>query len=762
MKRTTTHYKPATAALLAALIAAAPLAAQDQPTDPAPPAPIVDEADAVEDVEDADAPAQGADEVDEAVDEQADEAREVEASAEDGDEGLRINFRDATLDTVLNYLSEEAGLIVLNSIELEGRVSVVSRRPMSVEEAVDLLNTVLKEEGYAAVLRGRLLKVVSLDDVKSQSIPVRSGNDPSVMGDSDRVITQIIPIRYADAAGIAEDLGGLIDRDFAEMTANTSSNSLILTDTEANVKRITEIVQALDLSIAQVTELRVFKLQYADATDTARLIVDSFQGQLSVEDQINSVIDQRFRRGRGGDDDDEQGGGSSRGVGVSASADERTNSILVSASPEIMGTIAEVIEDLDSDTTAKESVLIYPVRNMQALELATIFNELFQSTTSSTQVGGQNRAGNNPGGPGGQQGGGARVQAANAVAATGNSGAADLVGQVSAVASEDTNTLLILSPEKNFDRLTEILNELDRPVPQVLIRVIISEVTYDDSLDLGVEFSAINVGSTTNDNVRTNFNLFESTLGLNYLLFDAGNFSAAVRALAATGKFDVLSRPYLLTADNQEASITVGQEVPFVTNSRVTDTGGTVNTVEYREIGIILTVTPQINSEGLVVMDLRQELSALTDRTIPISDDFNGVVINQRNVQTQVAVGNGQTVVVGGLMQDQKQETVTKVPWLGDIPWVGNLFRRTERNNVKTELLVFLTPEVITDPRNLTGATQRVRDETEGLREQAEPGQLQQHLDRLELINPEVDGEPVEPEEGAAPETINDETGIAP
>ncbi|MEM1355152.1 MAG: type II secretion system secretin GspD [Planctomycetota bacterium] len=700
MKNPSKHRLFATARLLAAVLAAAPLLAQDQPADPLAPA----------------------------------NPAEVEEA------GLLINFSDVPLATVLDHLSEEAGLIVVNEIELEGRVSVVSRQPMSVREAVDLLNTVLMDEGYAAVLRGRLLKVVTLEDVKSQSIPVRSGNDPSVMGESDRVITQIIPIRYAEAAGIAEDLGGLIDRDYAELTANDSSNSLIVTDTEANVKRITQIVQALDLSIAQVTELRVFKLQYADAADTARLIEESFDQAPSVEDEVNRVIQQRFSRGRGGGGgggDDDRASGTSRNSTVSASADERTNSVVVSASPEIMETIAQIIEDLDSDTTAKESVLIYAVKNMQASELATIFNDLFESSTSSTQVGGQNRTG-------GQNGPGARVQAANAAAATNNDGAADLVGQVSAVASEDTNTLLILSPEKNFEQLTEILTELDRPVPQVLIRVIISEVSYDDSLDLGVEFEAINIGSTTNDNLRTNFNLFESTLGLNYLLFDGGNFSMALRALEATGKFDVLSRPYLLTADNQEASITVGQEVPFVTNSRITDEGNTVNTIEYREIGIILSVTPQINSEGLVVLDLRQELSNLTDRTIPISDEFNGVVINQRNVETQVAVGNGQTVVIGGLMEDQKQETISKVPWLGDIPLLGNLFRRTEQNDVKTELLVFLTPEVINDPRGLTAATDRVRDESEGLREQVEPGQLQQHLDRLQLIDPGGGDTPIE------------------
>lgn len=669
----------------------------------------------------------------------------VPAFAPIGEDELLMEFQDATLDTILNYLAEEAGLIIVNEADLDDRITVFNRQPISLDEAINMLNTVLFEKEYTAIRRGRLLKIVELSDARSQSIPVRFGNDPEQIGESDTMITQVIPIKYADAITIAEDVSDLINDDFASLTSNGSSNALILTDTEANVRRIVEIVQALDKSISQVTEVRVFRLEFADATDTARLIEDTFTGAPSIEEAVGRVIQQRFSRGgRGGGDDDDDGGGGQQGRSVSASADERTNSVVVSASPDLIETIASVIEDLDADTTSKESVLIYHVRNMQATDLETIFNSLFEDATAQAlqNFGGQN------GGGGGR---GAQVQAAAAAAATGDSGAADLVGQVTAVANEATNTLLVLTPEKNFARLQEILDELDKPVPQVLIRVLVSEVTHDDSLDLGTEFQAININTTTDDTVFTDFNLFETTLGLNYLLFDSDNFRMAVRALQATGKFDILSRPYLLTADNQEANINVGSSVPIITNSRVDEDGDVISTIEYRDIGIILTVTPQINSEGLVVLDVVQELSTISELAIPVAPDQDAVVFDQRTLTTQVAVADGQTVVIGGLMTDESRETIRQIPLLGDIPWVGQLFRRTERSKVKTELLLFLSPEVIEDPSELSRTRDRILNEDTGMRGE-EPGLLQQHLDRIRVESNNANAGTDAPDSATAPE----------
>jgi general secretion pathway protein D len=660
-------------------------------------------------------------------------------------DGLLMNFDQASLKTVLDYLAEKAGLIIINEAELQGRITVFNKKPMSLDEAINVLNTVLFEEKFTAVRRGRVLKIVTLEDAKRQSIPVHYGNDPDAIPQTDTIVTHIVPIKSASADEIREDLEDLIDDEFAEMTSNNSSNAIIITDTQANIRRIVQIISSLDKAVEKVTEVRVFKLEFADADDTARLIEATFEEAVDQEELIGRAISRRFSRGGRGDDDQQEA--STPRTQVSAESDTRTNSIVVSSDPDTMVKIAEIIKELDSDNTAKDSVLIYHVKNMQATDLADIFNNLFESSISSAN---DQRFGGEAGGGGGNGGGrGTRVQSANAVAATGNQGAADLVGQVSAVANEDSNTLLILTPDKNFVRVQEILDELDRPVPQVLIRVLVSEVTYDDSLDFGVEFEGINVGSTTDDNILSNFDLFDSTLGLNYLMFSGDNFRLAIRALNATGKFDVLSRPYLLTADNQEATINVGQRVPILTNSRVDENGDIISTIDYEDVGIILTVTPQINSEGLVVMDVSQIISSIADQAIPVAPDQNAVVFNQRELTTQVAVGHGQTVVIGGLVQDQLTETIRKVPWLGDLPLVGAAFRRTERSKVKTELLLFLTPEVIETPDQLSPATAKIKAESETLDNAVEPGLMEKHLEKLK---------PTPGNEGPKPPAVPDAT----
>lgn len=675
------------------------------------------------------------------------EASAPHAGATPGGGGgdLVMHFRDVPLQDILNYLSEEAALIVVSEVDLNGdRITVFNLQPVTLDQAVAMLNTVLFEKGFTAVRRERLLKVVMLGDAKTQSIPVRFGNDPEEIGETDSLITQVIPIRYADAPGLVENLETLISDDYAELSANQSSNALILTDTEANVKRIVRIVSALDQSISLETEVHVFQLAYADATSTATLIEKTFATGESEDEILARAI--RERRGRGGRDrgDDDNASSGTQGRDVTAAADDRTNSVVVSAGSEVMVAVARIIEELDVDTTAKESVLIYTPRNMQAVDLADTFNSLFLGVstgtdddgignTRNTGAGNQATGRNNNRNNNNQNNGGGRGAATAAVLATGDTDAADLVGQVSSVANDATNTLLVLTQEKNFAKVEEILAVLDRPVPQVLVRVLISEITYDDSVDIGVEFETLNVGTTTDDNLLSNFNIFESTLGLNYLFFDANDFRLAVRALQATGRFDVLSRPYILTNDNQEANITVGQEVPFPVNSRTLDDGDTISDVDYRDVGIILTVTPQINSEGLVVLNLAQELSALTDQTIPISDDFNAVVVNTRSLETQVAVADGQTVVVGGLIQDTLQENVSKVPLLGDLPIIGNLFRRTQSTKAKTELLVFLTPEVIYDPSELEATSQRIKENAAGLEHAVGEGMLQKHLDQIKI-----------------------------
>src|SRR5665213_3543712 len=206
------------------------------------------------------------------------------------------------------------------------------------------------------------------------------------------------------------------------------------------------------------------------------------------------------------------------------------------------------------------------------------------------------------------------------------------------------------------------------------------------------------------------------------------NLNVTLHALATEGKLDVLSRPYILARDNQLATITVGQEVPFVTNTQLTETGQTINTIQYQDVGIILNVTPHINPEGLVILDVAPEISQLTGTTVSIGSGVDAPVIAKRSALSRVGIQNGQTIVIGGLMEDRKTDTISKVPILGDIPILGELFKRTQTDKTKTELLIFLTPHVAQQPDFLKDMA---ADEMRGTKltpNAVSPGMFQEHM----------------------------------
>ena len=414
---------------------------------------------------------------------------------------------------------------------------------------------------------------------------------------------------------------------------------------------------------------------------------------------------------------------------------------------------------LDRDNSARDDVLLYRVRNGKAADLAASLNELFQgiqASTSSTQTrtAGQTAA----------RGATAQAipeqpvraitvptaQGANANAANADAGL-DLSGQVRVVADAVSNSVMVLSPERNFERLRRLLEQLDQPVKQVLVRVLVAEVTLEKGIDLGVEMTGgarstgTGLANNTASNVFSDFNLFDSALGVNGFLIENTDFRAAIRALATNTNFDVLSRPYILTTDNREATINISKEVPIINGSRTDQNNNITTTFDRRDVGIILTVTPQINSEGLVVLDVSQELSALSDQGIPVAADVESPIINKRTMTTRVLVEHGQTAVIGGLVSDQISETVRKVPLLGDIPFLGALFRRTESTKSQTELLVFLTPQVVRNPQELADLSRQLRGEMQRLDAAVEKGLLLQHLNQLEKTRAIPVGTPVVP-----------------
>ncbi|OPZ07428.1 MAG: Type II secretion system protein D precursor [candidate division BRC1 bacterium ADurb.BinA364] len=283
------------------------------------------------------------------------------------------------------------------------------------------------------------------------------------------------------------------------------------------------------------------------------------------------------------------------------------------------------------------------------------------------------------------------------------------------VADQDTNSLIVMADEESYAKIKNIVDFLDRPMPQALIKVLVAEVTHSNDLDIGAELRYLHDSSTNTDTGvpkeldygGTNFNLASETTGMMVRVLEH-DLDMTLRALQEVAKLEVLSRPSILAVNNQPANITVGNEVPFIRNSRVTNDGQTINTIEYEDIGIILDVTPHINDSGLIIMDVAPEISTLTGDTVPISETVNAPVIAKRSASSRVVAPDGKTIVIGGLMEDQDIMTERKVPILGDIPIIKYLFRRKITSTAKTELLIFLTPQIVKEFR---GASELAKEE---------------------------------------------------
>ena len=341
----------------------------------------------------------------------------------------------------------------------------------------------------------------------------------------------------------------------------------------------------------------------------------------------------------------------------------------------------------------------------------------------------------------------------------------------------ETRSLVIVTDEDTHREMVSVIKTLDQPKPQVLIKVVFLEVTYNKGLDVGIEGSytfnlknpiAANTGSSTttsattgvipggttatNSTLTTPLNTLanigqtatlQNLYGLSaltqgsFVRLASDDWSATLHALASKGKLEVLSRPSIMARNNQEAVIVVGSEVPFITASSLTSTGQTNNTIRYDNVGIILRVTPFITSEGTVEMIVAPEISNLTDQTVPIGNNTSAPVIAKRSAETVVVVPHAQTVVIGGLMQTQKTSAIQKIPLLGDIPYLGAAFRRTITSDTKTELLIFLTPYIVNNGAGLT----RVTADEMGRTELVDRSFSQKELDKyLESIpSPAVD-----------------------
>ncbi|HOX02948.1 MAG TPA: hypothetical protein P5555_10970 [Candidatus Paceibacterota bacterium] len=309
------------------------------------------------------------------------------------------------------------------------------------------------------------------------------------------------------------------------------------------------------------------------------------------------------------------------------------------------------------------------------------------------------------------------------------------IGEATITSDPETRRLIVITDEETNLHISQVITNLDRPKPQVLIKVVFLEVTHNKGSDIGIQgqYTHVNSGNTTND--------ISSIFGLNAIPLDFGgagfykilsdDFQVIARAIASAGKTEVLSRPSIMARNNQEAVITVGQEIPYITDTRITDNGQTINTVQYQDIGIILRVTPFITSDGLVEMIVAPEISTLSDKTVPISETVDAFVIAKRSAETVVVTPNGHPIIIGGLMENHQTESVRKIPLLGDIPLLGLAFRRTEKANTKTELIIILTPHIVNQPTEVAALTNRERQQAQLVPQAFSEQELDRFIDAL-------------------------------
>ena len=388
-------------------------------------------------------------------------------------EGLRMNFRNVPLEMVLDYMSEAAGFSIIAETDISGEISVWNNRPLNKEQAVALLDSILNEKGYAAIRVGNTLKIVSSSSAQTENLPVRTGNDPAEIPQSDRMVTQIIPVRYTGAVDLIENLEPLLPED-SSMTANESSNAVVLTGTENNIRRVAEIIRALDTSISGISQLQVFPLKYSDATQLAEVVKSLFEApQQSSRGRSSSSgrsIFSSFRfGGRGGDDGGRGGssrGGSSRGGDsealeaasrVVAVADERTNSLVVSAPDEYMPTIIQLVTEIDTNVDDITELQVFPLQHADAFEMSEILEDLFDdSNEDQNSSRGGFRFGR--GGPfgGGSDRGGSRSSNNN-----NESSRVQAMTRVTAVPDPRTNSVIVSAASNLMTQIERMINQLD-------------------------------------------------------------------------------------------------------------------------------------------------------------------------------------------------------------------------------------------------------------------------------------------------------------
>ena len=622
--------------------------------------------------------------------------------------GINLSFNNADVEAVIATVARATNRSIVVDPKVRGKISLNSSQALTPDQALDSLSTALRMNGFALVNTAEGYRVVTEADAKLQSSQTFTSR-PGVTGD--QIITRVFQLNFESAANVATLIRPLVSPNNT-INALPGNNSILVTDYASNIARIEKIIQSIDSPSSSKVE--TIALKNAQAIKVAALVNRALETSVP----------------QGGDPLTKP----------TILADPRTNSLIIrGGNAERLAQIRGLVAKLDSSKNIG-NIYVVALKNAEASKLAITLRALMAAESSSadptnTNTNAQGNANSNPLIP--------NQSAANPMSAAGLNSATSFGGAPSAAASSaltstsapstggmiqadpNTNSLIITATEPVYKDLLKVIEQLDRRRAQVYIESMIVELTAANAAELGVQWQALNGSNTayagTNFNGPTssgNTNIFGSSAAINSALGTAvagaavpalglglnigsitnfGSnlaFSSLLRAVSTISGANVLSTPNLMTLDNEEARIIVGQNIPIVTGSYA-QTGSTSTVTPFQtytrqDVGLTLRVRPQVSENGTVKLQIFQEVSSIQDVS-----STTGIILNKRNVESNVIVEDGQIIVLGGLIGDNYTDGSSKIPLLGDLPLIGGLFRYDNKSRTRTNLMVFIRPSVL-------------------------------------------------------------------
>jgi len=590
---------------------------------------------------------------------------------------VTLNFQNVELVDMIGTISELTGKNFVYDESIRGKVSIVSPKPVTVDEAYRLFSTVLRVKGFTIVPAGKVNKIVSIRTAKEESLPISSGK-----GLGEQFITRLIELQNLDATVVADTILRPLMPKTSYVVAHAPTNTVVITDSAANIRRLSQILATLDRSWED-ERMEIVPLQFADAEETAKLVMQIFEGGATV----------RVRGAKPGTTVQKK----TRGQVFPY---ERTNMLMLLGDEKFISRAKELVFQLDEKADMGRSVVhVYYLENAQAETLSETLNKIISGTK--------------------------KQQAAK------QKSQPDLeFGDITITPDLPTNALIITATMEDYQQVENLILDLDIKRKQVFVEVLILELSMDALMDLGVAlkgaldvgddsiiFGASNTGRDSSDSDDGDASLLTKavdgillggmfnpiTTMVNGEEVTVPSLSVLIGLSETDTNINVLSAPRLLTSDNEEAEIIVGENVPIITSRTTDNSGNLVNSIDRQDAALTLRFTPQITEGDLVRLKVFLEITQVTDSVGTV--DLVGPTFKKKLLTNSILARDGETVVLGGLFQTDKITSVRKVPFLGDIPGLGFLFKRTQNKERKTSLLMFITPRVIRNSEDLKQIT---------------------------------------------------------